>query len=136
MNLLKTTVALTSILALSSCGVAEAIEGAIQDEVDARNTARTAVVNTVGGTETASSAAFVEKSDSEDDDSDEDLNGKLNYHYEEVVSFKKDAGKLRNSDTDSGNNIDTERDNWENIQLFESKENIDRKEKAIGYRGT
>jgi len=64
------------------------------------------------------------------------LNGKLNYHYEEVVSFKKDAGKLRNSDTDSGNNIDTERDNWENIQLFESKENIDRKEKAIGYRGT
>ena len=87
MNLLKTTVALTSILALSSCGVAEAIEGAIQDEVDARNTARTAVVNTVGGTETASSAAFVEKSDSEDDDSD-DTDGDVVVDVSEFSDFE------------------------------------------------
>jgi hypothetical protein len=66
MNIFKTTVALTSILALSSCGVAEAIEGAIQDEVEARATARVAVATT----EAASSTALVEKTDSEDDDSD------------------------------------------------------------------
>jgi hypothetical protein len=65
MNLLKTTVALTSILALSSCGVAEAIEGAIQDEVEARATARVAVAATTG-----SSTALVEKTDSDNTDGD------------------------------------------------------------------